>query len=57
MNTDQKKKVFEIVKDEVGSDAKLIAQVGALDLKIFSFSKSSSNCCIDKLTPVNAGIE
>lgn len=32
MNTDQKKKVFEIVKDEVGSDAKLIAQVGALDL-------------------------
>lgn len=33
MNSDQKKKVFEIVKDEVGNEIKLIAQVGALDLK------------------------
>ncbi|WP_016911818.1 N-acetylneuraminate lyase [Mammaliicoccus vitulinus] len=33
MNTVQKKKVFEIVKDEAGNEIKLIAQVGALDLK------------------------
>lgn len=33
MNTEQKKRVFDIVKDEAGNDIKLIAQVGALDLQ------------------------
>ncbi|MCW1927246.1 N-acetylneuraminate lyase [Bhargavaea beijingensis] len=32
MSADQKKKVFEIVKDEVKDEVKLIAQVGALDI-------------------------
>ncbi|MBI5974613.1 N-acetylneuraminate lyase [Staphylococcus canis] len=32
MNTEQKKEVFRITKDEVQSDVKLIAQVGSLDL-------------------------
>lgn len=32
MSTDQKRKVFEIVKDEAKQDVKLIAQIGALDL-------------------------
>ncbi|MCM3088479.1 N-acetylneuraminate lyase [Bhargavaea ginsengi] len=32
MSADQKKKVFEIVKDEVKDEIKLIAQVGALDI-------------------------
>ncbi|WP_323704059.1 N-acetylneuraminate lyase [Mammaliicoccus sp. Dog046] len=33
MNTEQKKRVFNIIKDEAGNDIKLIAQVGALDLQ------------------------
>ena len=32
INKEQKKRVFEIVKDEAGDEIKLIAQVGALDL-------------------------
>ncbi|MET3574972.1 N-acetylneuraminate lyase [Bhargavaea ullalensis] len=32
MSADQKKKVFEIVKDEAKNDVKLIAQIGALDI-------------------------
>ena len=31
--TEEKKKIFEIVKDEVKSDVKLIAQVGSVNLK------------------------
>lgn len=32
INTAQKKQIFKVVKDVIGNDAKLIAQVGALDL-------------------------
>ncbi|CQR47370.1 N-acetylneuraminate lyase [Paraliobacillus sp. PM-2] len=32
ISTDQKKQIFEIVKDEVGDQVKLIAQVGALNI-------------------------
>ncbi|MCD3297762.1 dihydrodipicolinate synthase family protein, partial [Clostridium botulinum] len=33
LSTDEKKRIFEIVKDEVKQDVKLIAQVGSINLK------------------------
>ena len=33
LSTDQKKRIFHITKDEVAKDAKLIAQIGSLNLK------------------------
>lgn len=55
MNTDQKKRVFEIVKDEAGNEIKLIAQVGALDLKesieLGQFAASLEYDALSAVTP------
>ncbi|GGI40919.1 N-acetylneuraminate lyase [Mammaliicoccus stepanovicii] len=53
MNTDQKKRVFEIAKDEAGNDIKLIAQVGALDLtEAIELGKFATSLGYDALSAV-----
>lgn len=55
INTEQKKRVFEIVKDEAGNEIKLIAQVGALDLnesiELGKFATSLGYDALSAVTP------
>ena len=55
INTEQKKRVFEIVKDEAGDEIKLIAQVGALDLnesiELGKFATSLGYDALSAVTP------
>lgn len=53
MNTEQKKNVFKIVKDEAGDEIKLIAQVGALDLnEAIALGKYATELGYDALSAV-----
>lgn len=53
MSADQKKQVFEIVKDEVKDEVKLIAQVGALDIEeAVSLAQFATDLGYDALSAV-----
>ncbi|WP_085506094.1 N-acetylneuraminate lyase [Thalassobacillus devorans] len=55
LSTDQKKQVFEIVKDEVGSEVKLIGQVGSLNIdeavELAQFTTDLGYDAISAVTP------
>ncbi|QQE78401.1 N-acetylneuraminate lyase [Alicyclobacillus sp. SO9] len=55
ISTDEKKLIFEIVKDEVGDKAKLIAQVGSINvheaIELGKFAASLDYNCLSAVTP------
>lgn len=53
ISTEDKKRIFEIVKDEVGDEVKLIAQVGALNLdEAVELAKFATDLGYDSLSAV-----